>query len=270
MKNKKILIFFIEKMNFAKEPFQAALITGAFTSTLFNPFDHALFLSMIHNREFLLKENFLHPFKGYKQAIFHRIVSNSFYFLLQEEVKRHILKETSTRSTMISGAIVGGINGATGHFLSAVKLAMWSLPGPNHTFRSTFQCMVQTHGLAFFKRALHITVLRDVKFGVIYELGRFHGGNHFSTNIITAGLASIIVSPWNYVKVMKFSHDYSPHDPRFQSKEILKNLFIDLFQHPRQTLLQKLCLGFGTLRVALGMSLGQICFDFTLNQMESG
>jgi hypothetical protein len=230
-----------------QKPLWAALGTGIITSTVFNPFDHALFLSMTQNKKFWLKENFVHPFKGYHQSIFHRVLSSGTYFLFQNEIQSHF-----ALTPVKSGACVGALNAVVGHLLSSVKLTMWARGGNKHTFLSTVRYMLHTpESYRMFFRAMHFTMIRDVKFAMMYETGRQWKHNDFMWNFLFAGSAAVLVSPWNYVKVKRFSCEDST-----------MNIFKELIQGPK--MFQKLQPVVGFFRAGAGMALGQWVFDFLM------
>ena len=60
----------------AKRRFEAGLASGLACAALFNPWDRALFLSVIESRAFLSPSNFRQPFQGLGQTLVHRTVSN--------------------------------------------------------------------------------------------------------------------------------------------------------------------------------------------------
>lgn len=253
--------------------FYASILSGGFISTIFNPYDYALYLSMTKKRKFLTMDNFREPFKGYGQAVFHRTVQSGTYFYLQSNVKDHVNKFISPNSinnAIASGIAIGSLNGTVCHILSAVKLNMWSDTSANSTFLSTVKHMHTNHGYRGFTKAIHITVMRDgFLFGTIYEIGRFAGNNSFIINMLSAGIGTTVASPVNYCRNMKFSNNNISHnDPKYSVINILKGLKHDIVNHekPFYHLCSRLCIGWGTLRVAVGMALNQALFDYLLTK----
>lgn len=77
-----------------KQQLAGGLISGSIIAVAFNPWDRALYLSMLHNRPFLTAANFQHPYQGFLQVLFHRTFSSGIYFPLFD-----IFKPTTDRIT---------------------------------------------------------------------------------------------------------------------------------------------------------------------------
>ena len=59
------------------------LTAGGIQAALFNPWDRALYLSVIHKRKFLCAANFASPYQGFGQSMVLRMVSSGLYFPLE-------------------------------------------------------------------------------------------------------------------------------------------------------------------------------------------
>ena len=57
--------------------------SGLIVALALNPWDKALYLSVIHHRSFLDLRNFHEPFQGVRQSLFQRAVSHGLYFPLE-------------------------------------------------------------------------------------------------------------------------------------------------------------------------------------------
>lgn len=300
--------------------FKASLISGIVLASLFNPWDRALYLSVKERRPFLTRSNFTSPYQGFLQAAFHRVVSGGSYFFLQAQVSSFLLHRSSLdHSTLtfsaLNGALAGMINGVLVNSLASIKYNCWNHPG--NTFWLTSIRMWRDGGPKQFFRGSIMTGTRDLFFGVTYECSRryvlkfltrrkdsssFPVGTitvgHYQpsewlfmiSNIAGGGVATIISSPFNYVRNMKFSvsdppssvsifkqlireaHNYSyemtshapssPSSVGFSSHHSHSTLPKRLF-YLLKYCEQRLCIGWGTVRVAVGMGVGQLAFDKT-------
>ena len=102
------------------------VVSGLCTAALFNPWDRALFLSVVHKRVFLSVENFRTPFQGLAQTLVHRTVSNGLYFALQDaayDLASAVSQRprTDTRVVFSAGLLAGAVNGAILNSIAAVK-----------------------------------------------------------------------------------------------------------------------------------------------------
>lgn len=258
--------------------FVSGVVSGSAVSVLVNPIDHALYLSTVNNRSFFNKNNFGFSklFKGLSQSIGYRVYSNSIYFSLQNNVKSNIstiIPKDTLMNPIVSGLILGTINGILCHPLSSVKLTMWGLheiDHKKHNFFSTFIRMYKHDFHHSFFKGMSVTIARDGLFGIVYETGKYYGDNNFYFNMLAGTTASIIVSPVNYVKIMKFSPQYEKSNHQFSTSGILKDLFhnIKSNQKPFNTLCTKLNIGPGSFNVGFKMAVGQFVFDHTFNYLN--
>ncbi len=116
----------------AKRRFEAGLASGLVCASLFNPWDRALFLSVIESRAFLSPSNFRQPFQGLGQTLVHRTVSNGLYFVLQD-VAYDVISDaldkprSDSRVVLLAGLGAGAANGALLNSIAAIKyqVACW-------------------------------------------------------------------------------------------------------------------------------------------------
>lgn len=64
--------------------FLAGLTSGVAVAGLFNPFDRALYLSVLHTRPFLQPVNWSNPYTGFLQSLLGRTLSGGLYFPLYD------------------------------------------------------------------------------------------------------------------------------------------------------------------------------------------
>lgn len=109
--------------------------TGLIQAAVFNPWDRALYLSVINKRRFLHFENFHQPMKGVLQTIFQRAISTGLYFPLEEIFANNIknsFTDTSNDyfqlkmySTFLGGMIAGAFNGLILNPFSSIKVSSY-------------------------------------------------------------------------------------------------------------------------------------------------
>lgn len=166
--------------------------------------------------------------------------------------------------------VAGSLNGALLNPLAAIKYHQWGM-GAEHTFRQAVVHAWRLGGIAPFFKGMTATVTRDAVFGCGYEVGRQYfnrilpgreddARRQFASNMLAAALATGVSSPFNYVRSIQYA---TPPDqtPRRAWPQLLR-----LWQHAKQQpstlqyLGQRLRIGWGTLRVAVGMALSQYIF----------
>eukprot|EP00906_Rhabdomonas_costata_P002935 RCo004557 len=92
-----------------------ALLSGTLQAVVFNPYDKALYLSVLHCRPFLAAENFRRPFQGFSQAVLHRIFSGGIFFALEDMLARpwnRVLPHNPSLAACAVGLTAGAANGA--------------------------------------------------------------------------------------------------------------------------------------------------------------
>lgn len=220
------------------------LTSGLVQAGLFNPWDRALYLSIKDNRTFLHMDNFRNPFSGLMQTIVQRALSTGLYFPLEELYRSslsHLFSSSSSSSsssggsgqqaaaparqpllTFLAGMLSGITSGVVMNPISAVKYHYWGTPTGKENFFSTSADMWRRGGLRIFVVGTGATVNRDLVFGGVYAYLRHElvpagaaggggGGNSpppapsFLANLVAACSATIISSPWNYVRNVHYA-----------------------------------------------------------------
>lgn len=109
------------------------LISGLLQAGVFNPWDRALYLSVMYHRPFLRKENFLNPMQGVMQTIVQRAISGGLYFPLEEiyeEIINKHLDENNFSDSInvqryvhfVAGIMAGSTNGLILNPFTSVKV----------------------------------------------------------------------------------------------------------------------------------------------------
>lgn len=275
-------------LSIATKLLNCGMIGGVVQAFVFNPWDRALYLSVINSRPFLDRRNFLNPWKGVVQTIVQRSLSTGLYFPLEDmfnSLIAHIQKEFSfviPFNTFLAGCSAGAINGLLLNPSSAVKYHYWGkVDCGKESFFTTAKSIFRTGGIRPFFVGAKATIYRDIIFGGVFSITRHEvpklfpnwiaekqKNTHYEKVIINlfAGMfATILSSPLNYVRNMHYA---TP--PNIESLSIRKHLhilYIESMKYKdwkgRLSYAQKqLRIGWGTARVGCGMTLGS--FVYTL------
>jgi len=267
------------------------VLAGLMATAALNPWDRALYLSVLHRRPFLQRANFQHPYQGFFQTVAQRSISSGLYFPLE-----HIFVETvgvvfdsSHVTFLVAGCFAGAANAILLNPLAFIKYHSWSSPNC-YDFKSSRERILKNQGLRGFYRGAWSTVLRDVIFGGVFslrntpstprasELTDLGLPSHLSlrnsretetvtrrlcVNFTSCCLATFLSSPLNFVRNIQYGTSTT------QSVEgivpILRGLWrenqrigsrLDRAQH----LQQRLRLGWGTARVSFGMALTDLLY----------
>jgi hypothetical protein len=100
--------------------------SGLIQAFMFNPWDRALYLSIMHERPFLSRENFRNPMSGVLQTVMQRAISAGLYFPLEEisyEILAHNYKTTNPAITFVAGTFAGVLNGVIMNPFSRIKVS---------------------------------------------------------------------------------------------------------------------------------------------------
>lgn len=264
--------------------FVSGLLSGVASVALFNPWDRALNLSMVHSRPFLKCVNFTSPYQGVMQAIVQRAFLGGVYFIMQSQLNTHFRPWLQQRggnelaTQFCVGILTGSFCAAITNSTSAIKYYTWNQKG--RTFFQSAREMWQLGGIKPFIKGKRATILRDATFGCTYEVLRHfvHDQvdsychekiNHLNLycNIFSAMVAAVASSPFNYVRTMHYACPPDATPPTVLN--ILKEIWNESKAQPKGFLgrigffQNTFKLGWGTSRVALGMAAGQAGFDYT-------
>lgn len=273
----------------------SGLLAGASNSGLFNPWDRALYLSVKHNRSFLLLQNFKSPYQGFSQAFVQRAFIGGIYYVAQGELNRYLfpylrnnLGINQTLSQFFVGMTAGSIGGILTNSIAAIKYHTWGQE--NASFRSSIHEMWGLGGIKPFLKGTTATMTRDMVFGSTYEMLRSLMSStvkksedktahehppslEFIHNATAAGVATIVSSPFNYVRNMQYATPPNLKPPT--TKEALTNVWNESKNSQRSFLgrmsffQQQFRIGWGTARVAVGMAVGQKLFNWTQEQLSN-
>ena len=261
------------------------LLAGVTQAGIFNPWDRALYLSVKHTRPFLSSLNFQRPYQGFGQAIVQRTLSTGLYFPLEDMCMgpcREYFGGNNFLAAWMAGNLAGAVNGIALNPASAIKYHTWGRD--NASFWRTAQLMWRDGGIQPFLKGTSPTIMRDLIFGGVYSslrngliftLEEYEGPDNaltptqtFILNVVAAGLATTVSGPFNYVRNIKYSFPADITPP--SSAQILRDVWKEMLAKPtfweRCSLMQdRLRIGWGTARVAVGMAFTNHIYQFCKN-----
>lgn len=256
--------------------------TGLIQTFLFNPIDRALYLHIKDNTNFLAKTNWVNPYHGVFNALGNRVIQYGFYYNIVDWylqlLKREYPKLGSAPSRIITGVATGVTTAVLLNPISCVKYHAW---GTDLDLRVVARDMYKEAGMRSFARGLGTTAMRDSVFSVLYLLGKRYSDAlstdnkmRFVTNSLVSCVATIATAPINYVRNMKYARGYKKSNPSARriydellhaqpvySKQLLD--VVPIFQYYTH----RLAIGWGTLRVGVGIACGQYIFDSLMASM---
>lgn len=280
--------------------------SGLLQAGIFNPWDRALYLSVMNNRPFLNHLNFVNPWNGVFQTIFQRGISAGLYFPLEEIFSQYLREafkdESNTQPFLVLGAgfLAGAGNGLIMNPISSIKYHYWGSEtvasiksnGIKENFSSVAVDMMRRGGIRPFFVGVWATIARDVVFGGSFAYCRHElpkifsvpssssskegiqneeAPKSFGTDLAAGLIATVLSSPLNYVRNIHYS---VPPDARPDNAlKVLRDLWNDAGAEKSTALrfshLQsRLRLGWGTARVGCGMALAAQFYSFIKLQIS--
>lgn len=241
------------------------IITGCISTVLFNPVDRALYLTVKNNTPIYHKSCWKNPYSGMHQALYSRIIGYGLYYPINDLFK-NIYPNNLFASSLCTGFTTTLLN----HPINIIKMSNWN----NNLISSglfSLGCQLKNkYGLPIFIKGLQYTLARDVIFSCLFfnflKTKQF-SENNFVNGTTGAMIAAIITSPINYYRNATF-FDLS------QTKNftiITKELYLEIHgKQQNSSSLKKIYhlfhnkfnVGYGTLRVSIGMSFSKLLYDY--------
>jgi hypothetical protein len=240
-------------------------VSGLSQSAIFNAYDRALYHAIVNRRSFLDPVNWKgNPFKGVSPSFIQRSVSAGLYFPLEDLFRTYI-----SSSYAVDGVLVGVTGAIFTTPFNSVKYAMWS--SGSSSMIDTTRELYNRGGIPRLMVGAIPTLYRDMSFGFVYSVLRHKGDNGFVNNVLAAFLATAVSSPFNYARMRIYgSVDKSSHLPPTIS--VLADLKSEIeTKHPSsriqqaKLLFRTLNVGWGALRVGLGMGVGSQIYKTCCN-----
>lgn len=250
------------------------LLTGVINVGIFNPFDRALNLATKNHTSIFIK-SYWNPYvmyQGIHHGIIQRTISYGMWYPAVEMVKTNIDKLSFNNkyidNQVLASICASGLIGLSTSPVSAAKQQYWNSDQKIGILRFTKQ-MYKTGGFYAFVRGTTVTVKRDMLFGLIFGYLSFtHNKNkHFLIDAPFATLATIVSSPFNYIRVMKYKTECDVHMSSFTIlhdlvKIVQKEYPYGLWRQVIYTFHNKFNVGWGSARVGLGMALSRQLYEY--------
>lgn len=250
------------------------LLTGVINVVMFNPFDRALNLATKNHTSIFLKE-YWNPrvmYQGIHHGIVQRTISYGLWYPVVNTVKNNIDKLKCNNkyidNQVLASMFASGLIGLATSPVSATKQQYWNSNQKMGIFKFVRQ-MYKTGGFYAFRRGTVITIVRDMKFGLIYGYLSFTHNKEkkFLIDAPFATVATVASSPYNYIRVMKYKTECNVHTSGF---EILRDLIKivknecphSLTKQIIYTFHHKFNVGWGSARVGLGMAFSRQLYEY--------
>lgn len=269
------------------------LTAGVLQAGLFNPYDRALYLSVTQKRPFLHTKNWTHPYAGVFQSLGIRALSGGLYFPVEHWL---LAQDLYPLSPAMAGSFTGILTASLVNPLTALKYMTWSTSSSSSSSKKKTAASKQRHrpttaAKAFTSmsnpqtllvRGLGATIVRDVVFGGVYTAVRKRlAAEQDPTTILlanctAAALATVASGPWNYVRNVQYATLVTTPSSTTNNNNNSRNhrsTYAILWRLVQQALEQptmgrrilyvaaRLRIGWGTARVALGMTFGHAVYD---------
>ena len=251
-------------------PMVAGLIAGSISTIICNPYDRALYLAVKNHRPFFHHLNWNMPYAGLLQSLVYRTVNNGLYFpvsdMFQRELKARTDWSTGTR-TVAAGMLTGSMSAIFLNWINLIKYTTW---GHDYKFWEAAKFLWKKDGWCLFAKGMNQTLIRDLSFGGTYngvklvlhrKLEPEDTFERFCCNMGAGIMATVVASPFNYARNVQFAARGKQSD------------FVTIFRDLRMAKKQADCewcyvlhhrfnLGWGTVRVGVGMALGNFLYDY--------
>lgn len=144
----------------------AGIVSGVGVAGLFNPWDRALYLSVVHERPFFALENWRKPYTGFCQVLVHRTLTSGIYFplfdLLNQPCENVINNYTPLTTdysprlhnlavSFLVGNCAGALSGVLLNPLTAIKYSAWDT---QKSFFTTAKELYRSGGFRPFTNAI--------------------------------------------------------------------------------------------------------------------
>mmetsp|Transcript_124036 Transcript_124036/g.358710 ORF Transcript_124036/g.358710 Transcript_124036/m.358710 type:complete len:282 (-) Transcript_124036:71-916(-) len=253
------------------------IVSGLVMTGALNPWDRALYLSVVHRTSFFDRSNWQHPFRGILQTVGQRGLSSGLYFPLEEACSRW------TSSAVVGGQLAGIINGAMLNPIALVKHQNWGSK-EGASFVETSMHLYRYAGLKVFTHGLAVTMCRDAIFGFCFSLRKtaWHCQDErgaFAASMVFAALGTVLSSPFNYIRNITYASilasDGTSRSMRRRVEALLLEFAADVRRQETplrsaQFVQERLKLGWGSFRVAVGMAMLDFAYSACCRFLNGG
>jgi len=246
---------------------RCGVVAGGIQAIIFHPYDRALFLAQVNNRSFLNWRNFPLDIKGLDASLIQRSLTYGSFFPLETIFSNYLRTYMADNSMLIpffSGQFAGATNGMLTNTLSLLKFQRWLEVSRRRSFMTILNELYATHGIRTLTYGLRITIMRDTIFGGTFTTLRMvPQENSMLTDFAAAFVATTLASPLNFIRTYKFAHMQEKHGAQKAKAQLQSELAeLDGFGARARHLFKRLMLGYGTVRVAVGMSIGGALYRY--------
>jgi hypothetical protein len=258
----------------------AGLTTGFIQTILFNPIDRALYLHMCENNKLFTRSNWQNPYQGVTNAIYSRVIAYGFYYAIIDHYKNMVNSFFTNNNNITKNTIAGIMVGITTSLMlnpfTVIKYYTWK--DKNNVLNKVAKDLIKRQRYKILTHGLSMTITRDIVFSVGYlnikDWYKKYDDNklsYFLLNMAGVAIATIASSPFNYVRTKIFENGF---DKKINMLKTLKDLHNESIINKPYTkyMLKRLCIGYGTLRVAVGINSGQLMYDYFIKKfvIETG
>lgn len=245
--------------------FTYGITTGCISTVLFNPIDRVLYLMVKNKKSFFDINVWKNPYLGVSQALYSRVIGYGLYFPFFEFYK------SKTKSTFQSGILTGLTTTIFNHPMNVIKMYNWNNNDNKISIRLLANKIYIKYGILSFFRGMHYTFIRDALFSTIFfKLSeKYNKQKSLLNDTIYASIATIISSPINYCRsAMYFNFN---DNPKF--KHIAQELIDDVKKIKNRKIYyllhNKLNIGFGTMRVGIGIAVSKYIYDILVQANDT-
>jgi len=259
----------------------SGLVVGSLQVILFNSYDRALYLSMTRHRPFLDGRNWGAArdwHRGLWPNLTQRAVTYGLYFPIEQMWTRAILQENANDiQTLCAAPIAGCLTGATSAILTnplaVLKFYQYCPERARQSLRADIKQLTSSGKscATVWSRGAVVTLLRETVFGTIFTTLRVllaDVDNQFFVNVGAGCAATVCSGPLNYVRSRQYAHVCPHGSPPPRIRDVLQGLRFEW--HKRGTyfmLIERLRIGWGSLRVGLGMGVGNMLYGVVVNRI---
>ena len=241
----------------------AGVVSGCVVTCALNPWDRALFLSVLHRRPFLSAKNWSRPYQGVGQTLIQRALSSGLYFPLEDRMT--VVFEDNTVAGLAAGVLCGVILSPP----ALLKYQLWGHPDHTRSILRQASSNWRHGGISVFFRGMPASCARDMVFGGVFatlrKLNTEPGQQtSFLGNAIAAAVATTFSSPFNFFRNIQFS--VTPSSQAVTMRQCYNQLVDETRQKKTlasqlKFLQERLRIGWGTARVAVGMGMVARCYE---------
>ena len=224
--------------------FYISLMVGILQAFIFNPADKAIYKSIIDNTSIFKSSNWNKPFAGSTNNIYSRIITSGLYFYLIDHTKGYDTIQSSLFISMSTSIIINPLN--------VIKYKSY---GNDLSSYNALKKTYKQYGLKFIKIGLGSLIMRDFVFNMVY-LKYKKDNNDMIYNCAVICCASIISSPFHYIRNMKYNNN-----------ESIRNIIVNFINNIKNVnnkcnyVIRQLGIGHGTLRTIMGVYVGQVMYS---------